>query len=374
MDKDQFAFMNQQLAAMLRDGVPLEGALRRLCQTMHRGRMRNELAALEADLAAGTPLREALPRRRLPDFYVRMVQVGLEGDDLPGMLTLLADYYQQSNSLWTRLKGVMVYPFIVLLSSLALSVWLAHVVQSSSFDALRLSPIASAQGYLGIFRMSSIVNPPTAPRSGSGAPRASGPPAGRLSEPDAAEPGVWAETWVTLWAPPLTLTILIIVLTLAVGFGPSRRWLRWHLPGFREASLSQFAFALELMIRGGSHLKDALELLRHLERGTALGAELARWQERIAQGHGRFETMTVDSRLFPPLFRWLVASAGEDLAAGLRRAGQTYQNRAFYYRELLVNAALPVSLIALGLMVLGQVYPFTTSLFQGLAGLADLAR
>ena len=31
MKLDEFAFFNQQLAAMLRDGIPLEGALQRLC-------------------------------------------------------------------------------------------------------------------------------------------------------------------------------------------------------------------------------------------------------------------------------------------------------------------------------------------------------
>src|SRR5205814_1571539 len=37
MNYDEFAFFNQQLAAMLRDGIPLEGALSRLCADMRRG-------------------------------------------------------------------------------------------------------------------------------------------------------------------------------------------------------------------------------------------------------------------------------------------------------------------------------------------------
>ena len=45
MKHDEFAFFNQQLAAMLRDGIPLEGALRRLCQEMRRGELRDELPA-----------------------------------------------------------------------------------------------------------------------------------------------------------------------------------------------------------------------------------------------------------------------------------------------------------------------------------------
>ena len=60
MKLDEFAFFNQQLAAMLRDGIPLEGALRRLCQEMHAGSLRTELQTLEADLAKGTPMADAL--------------------------------------------------------------------------------------------------------------------------------------------------------------------------------------------------------------------------------------------------------------------------------------------------------------------------
>ncbi len=97
MKPDELAFFNQQLAAMLRDGVPLEGALRRLCQDLRQGPMRNELMALEADLAKGTPIADALAPRQLPELYKRMVLVGVKGGDLPGALTMLADYFQNQN-------------------------------------------------------------------------------------------------------------------------------------------------------------------------------------------------------------------------------------------------------------------------------------
>ena len=63
MKYDEFAFFNQQLAAMLRDGIPLEGALRRLCEEMRRGQLRDELQALEADLRQR--------QRRWPTRYKR---------------------------------------------------------------------------------------------------------------------------------------------------------------------------------------------------------------------------------------------------------------------------------------------------------------
>ena len=97
MKLDEFAFFNQQLAAMLRDGIPLEGALRRLCQEMRAGSLRTELQTLEADLAKGTPMADALKGRQLPELYKRMIMVGVKSGDLPGALTMLADYLQQQH-------------------------------------------------------------------------------------------------------------------------------------------------------------------------------------------------------------------------------------------------------------------------------------
>ena len=117
MKYDEFAFLNQQLADMVRDGIPLEGALRRLCAEMQRGALRSELEKLEADLAKGTPLRQAVRARQLPELYGQMLEIGAQSNDLPAVLTLLADYYQRRHLIWTRLKGLMVYPVLVLVAS-----------------------------------------------------------------------------------------------------------------------------------------------------------------------------------------------------------------------------------------------------------------
>src|SRR6187401_1875578 len=106
MNYNEFSFFNQQLASMLNSGIPLEGALRQLCIGMKHGRLRDELQNVESDLAKGIPLEKALAARDLPEFYTRMILVGAKGNDLPAMLTLLADYYQRANSISARLKGL----------------------------------------------------------------------------------------------------------------------------------------------------------------------------------------------------------------------------------------------------------------------------
>src|SRR5262245_21363813 len=127
MKYDEFAFFNQQLASMMRAGIPLEGALKQLCKGLRHGTLRKEVEQLEADLAKGTPLPEALNHRQVPEFYRRMVEIGVRSNDLPGMLTMLADHYHRTNAIWTRLKGLMVYPLIVIVVSLGLTLILSMV-------------------------------------------------------------------------------------------------------------------------------------------------------------------------------------------------------------------------------------------------------
>ena len=184
MNYDEFAFFNQQLASMMRAGIPLEGALKQLSKGLRNGPLREQVEQLEADLAKGTPLHEALNRRQLPEFYRRMVEIGVRSNDLPGMLTMLADHYHRANAIWTRLKGLMVYPLIVIVVSLGLTLILSVV-----FGRFLTN-------FLGIF------TPPT----------------------------FWL---ASMWIPPLVLA-LFAILGLAGVFLPAwRQKLRWRLPAFR---------------------------------------------------------------------------------------------------------------------------------------------
>ena len=311
MKLDEFAFFNQQLAAMLRDGIPLEGALRRLCQEMRAGSLRTELQALEADLAKGTPMADALKGRQLPELYKRMIMVGVKSSDLPGALTMLADYLQRQSSLWTRLKGLMIYPCIVLFAAFLLACFLSYILGTFLW------------GNFAFLAGTSHV------------------------------PAVWAGLWVS----PVFLGVAVLAALVAVSVPPIRRMLRWRLPAFKEASLAQVASAMGLMLKNGVPLADALTFVEQLEHGTIAAKEIAEWRERLASGRGKFSEMAAANRVFPPLFVWTIAQSGEDLASGFQRAAELYQARALYRSELLLYSALPCSILALAAMIAIQILP-----------------
>ena len=171
----------------------------------------------------------------------------------------------------------------------------------------------------------------------------------------------------SIWLPVIWLCLLSAAFVVALLIPRCRDWLRWRLPAFKEAGFSRFASSMKLMLQNGGQLRDALALMQQLERGTAAGAELERWQTRLAAGHGKFADLAAGGKIFPPLFVWLVAQAGEDLAEGFGRAAEIYYARATHRVEMLLYAALPVAVLVLGALIFLQSYP----LLQMFVGLID---
>jgi type II secretory pathway component PulF len=341
MNHTELAFVNQQLADMLRCGIPLEGGLRHLCATMNRGPLRAELQLLETDLASGLPLAKAVALRKLPEFYVRLLELGARSHDLPGVLTMLADYYENAGAVWTQLKGLMVYPVIVLVLSLAFSVWAAVLGHHFAY-------LLGQDRNLLFGGTSSLLNY---------GPHLAGPKTMQIPSP-------FHDSQSYLWLPPLMLTALAIP-TLAVLMVPAfRRRMMWRLPAFREASLCRVASALAVLLKAGAALPDSLALVEQMQRGTAAQTDLALWKTRCSEGAGKFASIAAGSKVFPPMFVWLVAGAGEDLAAGFDRAARVYKARSAYRTNVLLYAALPVSLLFLGLIILSQIYPIGRLLFD----------
>jgi type II secretory pathway component PulF len=319
MKYDEFAFFNQQLAAMLRDGIPLEGALRRLCQEMRQGSLRDELQALESDLAKGTPMSDALASRQLPELYKRMILVGVKSGDLPGALTMLADYFQRQNNVWTRLKSMMTYPLIVMFVAFLISMVLAFAWNCVIGPAFK-------DVFAGMGMML--------------------PGATLLA----------FATLKTIWVFPVVLGILFLFMVSIIFLPTMRGKYLWRLPAFKEATISRIAGSLALLMKNGVPLPEAIGLAEQLETSSAAAADLQQWRKKLAAGTVKFTEVAASNRLIPPLFVWVVASAGEDLIAGFNRAAEIYHSRALYRTEVALFSVLPIASLFLGAVVISQAF------------------
>lgn len=332
MNHEQLAFFNQQLAAMLQSGLPLESSLKQLSASMQRGTLRTEVAALEADLEQGTPLEKALGRRKLPELYVSLLRAGIKGHDLPGVLTLAADYYGHQHTTWLRLKGLMVYPALVLVTSLGVSAFLAliytRLIGESAGAFNDLMPGRSAPGFTAIL--------------------------------------------LQVWFPVVVLAAATVVFFIVLWNRRLRNFARWHVPGFREASLSQLASTVAVMLEHGADLGSALEVAQKNETSAAARRELDGWRQRLAGGARQFADLARPGRLAPPLFVWLISSAGENWAHGFRRAAEIYDGRAKYRTELALYVALPIMILLLAAIIFSGMLPLVRGFGQLMGAMSDM--
>ena len=318
MNLDEMTFANRQLADMLKSGVPLEGSLQQLCSTMSRGELRSELKALEKDLTRGIPLEEALDSRKLPEFYVKMIKVGVKGNNLPGVLTMLADYYSRVNNLQTRLKGLLVYPAIILLLMIVLTFGVAYTNQNVIAEIFIGDPELSALA-------SSTLN------------------------------SFWPS--VMLWSPVFLIVLLAAGFFFCLGSRKIRRELRWKLPGFREASFSQIASSMNIMLEGGCTLDDSLRMVQEMEKDNPAGAELAEWHQRLSSGRGKIREIIQPGKVFPHEFIWMLGADEEKLATGFERVSQLYYDRERNHSRALLQGVLPIAIAILGVVVALQFIP-----------------
>ncbi len=320
MKPNDLAFTNRQLAGMLKSGIPLEGALRQLARNLDAEPLRAELTALEKDLAAGVGLEDALKPRAFPAFYKSMLKIGAASNDLPGMLLMLADHYSRRGAMAARLKGLMIYPLIVLVLASAISCMVSIVYGSFMTEINEF------------FQHSWIYT---------------------QSEPP---------SLLFLWLPTVFLVTGLLGLVVIAVSPRLRDALRWRTPGFRDAGLAQTAGALAMMLRGGCSLADALDLMGAVDPDGKAAGELAAWRARLAEGNRDLADVLTPGVAFPPMFIWLVASGGENAAEGFEHAREIYHERAVRRSEMMLHSALPVSVVAVGLLIASQSAPLVSHL------------
>ena len=131
------ALFSQQLARLLRAGLPLDRALEIAADLAADRRGAEAIRQTLARVRDGAGLAEAMAaqRRSFPEAYVSMVRAGEEGAALPAVLGRLADFLGRSEANRQRIASALIYPAI-LVGVAALSVSLVLTVVLPQFKPL----------------------------------------------------------------------------------------------------------------------------------------------------------------------------------------------------------------------------------------------
>ncbi len=103
-----------QLATLSEAGIPIVKALAILEGQTRPGAFKNILAEIGEDVAAGTPLSEAMAKHRCFDrLYTSMVRAGEVAGVLDKILDRLAIFREKAAAIRSKVVGAMIYPVIV---------------------------------------------------------------------------------------------------------------------------------------------------------------------------------------------------------------------------------------------------------------------
>ena len=126
----ELAIWTRQLAGLINSGLPIERALTALTEEAEDERQRDLVAALRADVNAGSSFAAALSlhSREFPMIYVSVVGAGEASGQLGLVMQRLADDLEEARNLRAKLVGAALYPAIVTLVALAIVVFLVSYV------------------------------------------------------------------------------------------------------------------------------------------------------------------------------------------------------------------------------------------------------
>jgi len=343
---EQLIALNDEIAALVRAGIPLERGLMVAGRDL-RGRLGRIATALGSRLGRGESLVEALAGegQAIPTLYLAVVEAGARSGRLPVALEGLSRYVRGYSEARSAIGLALWYPLLVLCLAYVLFVGLVTQVVPrfiQSFESLRL----------------------TAP-----APL-------RWLE--------WIGNTAQYWWP--AGPILIVLLGIAwVRSGKAVRfqtrgwsWLRllpWMNSLLNDYETANFAELLALLLEHQVAYPRALVLAAESTGNRRLVAAARQLSEAVTRGEPvKAALASADRRAILPMLRWVLASGQEQgsLVAALHNLTDLYRKRARYQAEKLYVLLPVVLLIAVGasatlLYALALFIPVIDMLYQ-LAG------
>ncbi len=307
--------LNEEIAALVRAGVPLEQGLADLGADMP-GRLGQAAAALAKRTARGESLEQALASEAagISPAYQAVVQAGLRAGRLPAVLESVAASARRTAE--TQHTAIVAVSYPVLIFAL---VWMGLSIFSrvlaprlaASFHALNVP----GQGLLVAL--------------------------------------AWLGRWAWFWGPivPMVLAVLLLLwwyaCTRAVAVHSRRGdrllgWLPWMGRVLRFSRSAAFLEILALLVENHTPLHEAVTMAASASGDPQTIRAAGQLSERLRRGETQ---LSLDDSAFPPMMNWLLLAAGRDgaLLPALQHSAVTYHRRARNQFDL-VRVLLPALL------------------------------
>jgi general secretion pathway protein F len=286
--------LNDELAALVRAGVPLERTLGDMGRDLP-GRLGRATTQLAERITAGASLPQALAA--MPDAFPPVYRATVEAGMRAGRLSVALEDLARAARRMAELKRIMslaaIYPLVVVALAYGLFMFFITQILPTIFDVFEGHPPRLVQGLLDLGKS------------------------------------------VHLWGPVFPIVALLAAIGLWQAIG--RRGLpanRLPIVGrmLADARLASFSEILSLLLDHQVSLPDAIGLAGDASGDSALAVSATRLAAQLRQGQapGTLLSQEKDHAGLPPFLLWLIATGHQHhtLVALLRHSAEIYRRRA----------------------------------------------
>lgn len=322
----ELATFTQQLANLIKAGMPLTAALNSMTYLGSKGIPPEVAKQLRQDVTEGRSLSDAMAKQPVifTDMYVNMVRAGEQSGSLQEVLRRLAEHYERFAEVRSKVQSALIYPMIVVLVGFAMVVvFIVFILPTflSLFQGIKAELPASTRLLIGI---SNFVR-----------------------------------------NPAYLLTMALVAVAGSIVFlrfrasDVGRRMLdRWKLKAplfgkvMRLYLFGQFARTLGTLMQNGVSVLTALKITEQVLPNTILKEAIAKTREAVTDGKTLAQPLA-RSQVFPQLMIDLIRIGEEtgDVPGALRSVAESYESDLNTTLRVLMNLIEPVMIIGIAIVV-----------------------
>jgi general secretion pathway protein F len=330
----ELSLVTRQFATLLKAGIPVADALDALVEQIDHPKLNIVFRDLREKVRQGITLEDSMRAhpRYFDPFYVNMIRVGETSGNLDGVLSRLSSYLQKQNRTRAKVSAAMVYPGIMLLIGLLVSVFLVTFVVPKITSVLSEAGQALPTPTLLLMGISNLIV------------------------------GYW---WAFILAVLGLMTIYRGVARTSGGRSTLDR-LRLKLPLFgeliRKNLITRFARAFATLLKSGVPALEALKVIRVIMDNSVLNEAVDYIHDSVIEG-ANIAAPLKKSGVFPPLVGYMIAVGEESgrLEEMLEMIADYYEEEVDITTQKVTSALEPILIVFLavvvGFIVLAVVLP-----------------
>ena len=334
----ELATFTQQLANLLKSGMPLTVALNSMTHLGSKGISPEVSKQLKQDVMEGRSLSDAMGRHPVifSDMYVNMVRAGEQSGALVEVLRRVAEHYERFAEVQSKFVSALVYPCIVACVGVVIVTLFMTVMLPKFMEIFQGLNVQLPWATRALMNFGNFFNK--------------------------------ASTWLFI------MLSLVVVVILFLRFKSTETGIRkidgWKMKApavgkvIKLNLFAQFARTLATLLHNGVPVLTALKITEQVIPNRILKDAIAKTREDVTDGKTLAQPLA-RSKIFPQLMIDLVRIGEEtgDVPSALQNVAGAYENELSIALRVMTNLIEPAMIIVMAVGVGGLLFSILSAMF-----------